>query len=259
MRILFVGDIVGRSGRAAAMALVPGLRNELNVDFVIANAENAAGGVGLTPPLAEELLTKAGIDVLTLGNHAWAKKELYPYLQTERRVLRPANFPPASPGHGAGVFETQSGMLGVVVVQGRIFMEPVDDPFRAVDAELNELTGYANVVLVEVHAEATSEKKALAYYLSGRVTAVVGTHTHVQTADAQILDGHTAYLTDVGMTGVMDSIIGVKKEAVIQRFLTGLPVRFDAAEGPGVLHAVLIEADEATGRAKEIVTIQRAE
>lgn len=259
MRILFVGDIVGRSGRSAAMALVPGLRNELHVDFVIANAENAAGGVGLTPALAEELLTKAGIDVLTLGNHAWAKKELYPYLQTERRVLRPANYPPASPGHGAGVFETQSGMLGVVVVQGRIFMEPVDDPFRTVDAELNELTGQANVVLVEVHAEATSEKKALACYLAGRVTAVVGTHTHVQTADAQILDGHTAFLTDVGMTGVVDSIIGVKKEAVIQRFLTGLPVRFDAAEGPGVLHGVLIEADEATGRATEIVTIQRAE
>ena len=257
MRLLFVGDIVGRAGRNAAISLVPQLRNELNLDFVIANAENAAGGVGLTPALAEELRTQGSIDLLTVGNHAWAKRELYPYLQSEPRILRPANFPPGAPGHGSGVFETNFGMLGVIVLQGRVFMEPTDDPFRCADAELQALSGHANVVLVEVHAEATSEKMALARYLTGRVAAVVGTHTHVQTADEAVFDGHTAYITDLGMTGPIDSIIGVKKEAVLQRFLTGLPGRLDAADGPAMLQGAVIEVDEATGRAVDIVAIRR--
>jgi len=257
VRLLFVGDIVGRAGRNAAISLVPQLRNELNLDFVIANAENAAGGVGLTPALAEELRTQGSIDLLTVGNHAWAKRELYPYLQNEPRILRPANFPPGAPGHGSGVFETNFGMLGVIVLQGRVFMEPTDDPFRCADAELQALSGHANVVLVEVHAEATSEKMALARYLTGRVAAVVGTHTHVQTADAAVLDRHTAYITDLGMTGPIDSIIGVKKEAVLQRFLTGLPGRLDAADGPAMLQGAVIEVDEATGRAVDIVAIRR--
>lgn len=257
MRILFVGDIVGRAGRQAAVSLVPQLRNELSADFVIANAENAAGGVGLTPALADELLSGKGIDLLTLGNHAWVKKEIYPYLQNETRILRPANYPPGAPGHGIGVYETACGMLAAIVVVGRVFMDPTDDPFRCVDEALERLSGHARAVLVEIHAEATSEKLALAYHVAGRVAAVIGTHTHVQTADETILEGGTAYITDAGMTGPTESVIGMKKETIISRFRTGLPVRFEAAEGPAALNGVLLEVDEQTGRATSIARIQR--
>lgn len=258
MRVLFVGDVVGSVGREAAIRLVGALRNEFAADFVIVNAENAAGGVGLTPALGQELLTRAPVDVLTLGNHAWAKREIYPYLQTEHRVLRPANYPPGAPGAGSGVFETEAGLVGVLVVQGRVFMDPIDDPFRCADAEVERLQASANTVIVEVHAEATSEKQALGRHLAGRVAAVVGTHTHVQTADEQILPGGTAYITDVGMTGPVNSIIGMKQETVIQRFTAGLPTRFEVADGPAQLSAVLLDIEESNGRAREIVRIQRA-
>lgn len=257
MRVLFIGDIVGRPGRQAAAALAPALRNELAADFVIANGENAAGGTGITPALARELLERAGIDVLTLGNHAWAKREIYGYLQNESRVLRPCNYPPGAPGLGAAVYETTSGMLGVLVVQGRVFMEAVDDPFRAVDAELAQLTSAARTVVVDVHAEATSEKEALAWHLAGRVAAVVGTHTHVQTADERIIEGGTAYITDVGMTGPVNSIIGMRRDTVMKRFVTGLPSRFEVADGQAVLSAVLMELNEAEGRAISIQRLQR--
>lgn len=258
MRVLFVGDIVGRAGREAAIRLVGPLRNELAADFVIANAENAAGGMGLTPALAQELLTRAPLDLLTLGNHAWTKREIYPYLQTESRVLRPANYPPGAPGAGSGVFETEAGLVGVLVLQGRVYMDAIDDPFRCADAELERLRASANTVIVEVHAEATSEKQALGWHVAGRVAAVLGTHTHVQTADEQILAGGTAYITDVGMTGPVNSIIGMKPDTVLQRFITGLPSKFDVAEGPAQLSAVLLDIEEASGRAREIVRIQRA-
>ncbi|MBM3493683.1 MAG: TIGR00282 family metallophosphoesterase [Armatimonadetes bacterium] len=257
MRVLFVGDIVGRPGRDVAAKLVGPLRNEFGADFVIANAENAAGGMGLTPALGQELLTKAGLDVLTLGNHVWAKREIYPYLQSEVRVLRPANYPPGAPGFGAGVFETDAGVIGVIVVLGRVFMDPVDDPFRAVDAEIAALKGAATTVIVDVHAEATSEKQALGWHLAGRVSAVIGTHTHVQTADERVLPGGTAYITDVGMTGPAESILGMKRETVLRRFTTGMPSKFDVADGPGHLNAVLVDIEETSGQAREIVRIQR--
>ncbi|NLI00538.1 MAG: TIGR00282 family metallophosphoesterase [Chthonomonadales bacterium] len=258
MRVLFVGDIVGRAGRDAALRLVAPLRNELAADFVIANAENAAGGMGLTPALGQELLSRAPLDVLTLGNHAWAKREIYPYLQSEPRVLRPANYPPGAPGMGAGVYETEAGLVGVLVLQGRVFMETVDDPFRCADAEIERLRGSANAVIVDMHAEATSEKQAMAWHLAGRVAAVVGTHTHVQTADERIMPGGTAYISDVGMTGPTDSIIGMRRDYVMHRFITGLPSKFEVAEGPAQLSAALIDIEEASGRAREIVRIQRA-
>jgi metallophosphoesterase (TIGR00282 family) len=257
MRVLFVGDIVGRPGRDAVVRLVAPLRNEFDADFVIANAENAAGGIGLTPALGAELLDKAALDVLTLGNHAWAKREVYPYLQAESRVLRPANYPPGAPGFGSGVFETTAGMVAVIVLQGRVYMDPVDDPFRAADSELAALKGAATTVIVDMHAEATSEKQAIAQYLDGRVSAVVGTHTHVQTADERILPRGTAYITDVGMTGPVDSVLGMKVDTVIRRFTSGLPSRFDVADGPAELSAVLLDIEETSGQAREIVRIQR--
>lgn len=256
MRVLFIGDIVGRPGREIVLALTPTLRNENVLDFVIANAENAAGGVGVTPEIADQLL-KGGVDALTLGNHVWAKKEIYPYLDAEPRVLRPANYGPGVPGRGSAVFETHFGPLGILVLAGRVFMEASENPFRVADEEVAHLRERCNTVIVDMHAEATSEKQAMARHLAGRVAAVIGTHTHVQTADETVLPGGTAYITDVGMTGPEDSIIGVKPERVLQKFVTGLPARFEAAEGPAALHAVVLDLDEATGQARAIERIRR--
>ena len=258
MRVLFVGDVVGRSGRDAAARLIGPLRNEFGADFVIANAENAAGGMGLTPTVADELFRRTSVDVMTLGNHAWTKRDIYPYLQAQSKVLRPANYPPGAPGLGAGVYETTAGVIGVLVLQGRVYMDAIDDPFRSADTELEVLKKATNTVIVEIHAEATSEKQAMARHLSGRVSAVVGTHTHVQTADEAILPEGTAYITDVGMTGPTNSIIGMKTETVLSRFLTGLPSRFEVAEGPAQLSAVLLDIEEASGMAQKIQRIQRA-
>ncbi|MCC6729167.1 MAG: TIGR00282 family metallophosphoesterase [Chthonomonadales bacterium] len=256
MRLLMVGDIVGRPGRTAAHRLIPALRREHGVDFVVANAENAAGGIGITREIAVELLEQGGVDVVTLGNHAWAKREVYGYLDGEPRVLRPVNYPPGAPGHGHGLFQTPAGPVGVAVVQGRVFMEAIDDPFRAADAVLADLRRAAPIVLVDLHAEATSEKQAIGWYVDGRATAVLGTHTHVQTADERVLPNGTAYITDVGMTGPIDSVIGMSRETVLARFTTSVPTRFEVADGPARLCAVLVEADAGTGRALRIERIQ---
>jgi metallophosphoesterase (TIGR00282 family) len=255
LNLLFVGDVVGRPGRAAVRARLAELVNRHQVDFTIANGENAAGGLGLTAATAEELLD-CGVDVITTGNHVWRRRELAAFIEGERRVLRPANFPPGAPGQGSDVFVTaHSGAVGVLCVVGRVFMEPLDCPFRTADREIEALRGRTNVIVVDVHAEATSEKIALGRYLDGRVSAVIGTHTHVQTADEVTLAGGTAYITDVGMTGPAESILGVTPEPVINRFLTGMPSRFQVAEGPVILNAVVVSIDTETGTARSIVRV----
>ncbi len=252
MRILMVGDVVGRPGRRAVRALVPALRQELGLDLVIANGENAAGGYGITPATAQELL-EAGVDVLTSGNHIWDQKEIVPYLDQEVPLLRPLNFPPGTPGRGA----LRLGGVLVVNLMGRVFMQPLEHPFLTIDRFLNGLRDRPPVVLVDFHAEATSEKQAMGWYLAGRVSAVLGTHTHVPTADARVLPGGTAFVTDVGMVGPRDSVIGDTKESVLERFLTLLPNRLEVAAGPVRFSSVLVEVDSATGRASAIQRIDR--
>ena len=252
MRVLFIGDVVGKAGRRAIADALPGLRARWAPDLVIANAENAAGGIGLTAPLADELLD-LGIDVLTSGNHIWGKKGSDELVERCGRLLRPANYPPGTPGRGFGVFRTEAGVpVGVVNLQGRVFMQEIDCPFRVGAEIVRALRSQAAVIIVDFHAEATSEKVALAWHLSRAVTAVLGTHTHVQTADERILEGFTAHISDVGMTGPYDSVIGVRKELSIARFLTQIPQRFETAGGRYVLNAVVVDADEATGAALAI-------
>jgi metallophosphoesterase (TIGR00282 family) len=253
---MMVGDVVGKAGREAALSLIPGLRTAHKADFVILNAENSAGGLGITPDIARSLLDRAKVDVITLGNHAWAKKEVYTYLDDELRILRPANYPPRVPGRGYGVFQTPHGAILVGVLQGRTFMDPSDDPFRTADSILEEVGSAVKVRFLEIHGEATSEKQAFGWYVDGRASAVVGTHTHVQTADERILPGGTAYLSDVGMTGPYNSVIGMKVDVVLPRFLTHLPIKFEVADGPAVLCAALIDVDETTGSARSISRLQ---
>lgn len=256
MKIMMVGDVVGKAGREAALSLIPGLRTTHRADFVILNAENSAGGLGITPDISSTLLQRAKVDVITLGNHAWAKKEVYTYLDNELRIIRPANYPPRVPGRGHGVFQTEVGPIAVGVVQGRTFMDPSDDPFRAADSIIEDVKGVAKVIFLEFHGEATSEKQAFGYYVDGRASAVVGTHTHVQTADERILPGGTAYISDVGMTGPVNSVIGMKVEVVLPRFLTHLPIKFEVADGPAILCGVVIEVDGETGRSGTISRFQ---
>jgi len=259
MKILFIGDVFGHPGRRIVKELLPSLVGEYDPDLVLANGENAAAGFGITPLLVEELLDM-GIAVLTSGNHIWDKKEIYPYLNehADGRLLRPANYPPGAPGHGLYVGRTRSRIdYAVMNLQGRIFMTPIDCPFRTADAELGKIPPEIKVRIVDVHAEASSEKIAMGWYLDGRVTAVLGTHTHIPTADESILPNGTAYITDLGMTGPFDSVIGIEKQTVIRKFLNQLPTRFEVAKGDVRLHAVLIEADSATGRAVSIQRIMR--
>lgn len=248
-----IGDVIGRPGRKAVAGLLPSLREELKLDLVIANGENAAAGRGLTPGTAQELFD-AGVDVLTSGNHIWDQKEILAIIDKESAILRPANYPPSAPGRGV---LTQKGVT-VLNLQGRTFMLEIDDPFRAADAALVGMDENA-IVFVDMHAEATSEKQAMGRYLDGRVSAVVGTHTHVPTADARTLPGGTAYVTDVGMVGPMESIIGNDIESVLRRFTTGMPTRLPVAEnsGPVQFNSVLVEADPSTGRARRIERIDR--
>lgn len=255
MNVLFVGDICGRPGRRAATALVPQLRRQLSLDFVVANGENAAGGVGLTPEILQELL-QSGIDVVTSGNHIWDKRDIYKCIDAESRLLRPANYPPGTPGRGFGIYETPFARLAVINLAGRVYMPPVDCPFRAADEILRRLEGKADLIMVDMHAEATSEKKAMGYYLDGRVSCVVGTHTHVQTADEQLLPQGTAYISDLGMTGPDLSILGMEKDTVLQKFLQGLPVRFEVAPGDATLAGVVVDFDLRYGRARSIRRIQ---
>lgn len=247
--VLFFGDVVGRPGRDALLRHLSGLRAQYGADVVIANGENAAQGVGITPKVAAALFA-GGVDVLTTGNHVYKHRDIYRYLDEHPRIIRPFNFLPGNPGRGVALVDTAAGRLGVVNLSGSLYLDPARSPFEVVDQALEQLQGVRNVV-VDFHAEATSEKVALGFYLDGRVSAVLGTHTHVRTGDARILPERTAYITDVGMCGARDSVIGVKKEQVLERFLTQMPVRFDVAEDDVWLEGVVLELGE-DGRALRI-------
>jgi len=256
MKILMVGDVFGEPGRAAVKKLLPKLREQHAIDLAVVNVENAAAGFGVTPQIAREILDQ-GADVMTSGNHIWDRKEIVEYITKENLLLRPANFPAGTPGVGHVTVKAGPHRVAVVNLMGRVFMSAIDCPFRKADEILNEVTKETRVVLVDMHAEATSESVAMGWYLDGRVSAVVGTHRHVQTADERVLPGGTAYITDLGMTGPIDSVIGVDKDLILQRFLTQMPVRFEAAKGPAALHGVVITVDPETGRASDIVRIRQ--
>jgi len=255
VKILFIGDIVGRPGRQAVSRELHRLVDRYLVDLVVANGENAAGGFGITEETANDLY-KCGIHVLTSGNHVWDKKESLDFIRHDERLLRPANYPEGTPGRGSAIFTTAGDVkVAVLNLEGRVFMNNLDCPFRTADREIDRLRAETPIILVDFHAEATSEKASLGWYLDGRVSAFIGTHTHVQTADEHILPGGTAYLTDAGMTGGFDSVIGVKKEEAITKFLSLLPVKFDIAKNNLRLNGVVIEVDEQSGKAVSIERI----
>ncbi|MBC9785770.1 TIGR00282 family metallophosphoesterase [Heliobacterium chlorum] len=256
MRILFIGDIVGRPGRRAIELILPKLIKEQSIDFVIANGENAAGGNGITREITYELFDR-GVHVLTMGNHVWDKREIFDFIDSEPRLIRPANYPMGTPGRGWGLFTLPNGKkLAVANFCGRVFLDNLDCPFNGVGPMLESLRGQADYVFVDFHAEATSEKVAFGWHLAGRAAAMVGTHTHVQTADERVLPGGTAYISDAGMTGPRDSVLGVKKEAILRKFITGLPVRFETAAGPLQLNGVIISlGDNGTATAIERVNV----
>ncbi len=254
MNVLFIGDIMGEPGRRAMSRLLPKVVTQQVVDLVIGNGENVAGGFGITPELAQELF-EMGLSVITTGNHAWDRREILDFIRQEPRLLRPANYPSGAPGQGSIVVETPAGeRLAVLQLMGRTFMPTLDCPFQVARREVARLKAETRAIIVDMHAEATSEKMAMGHFLDGEVSAVVGTHTHVQTADEQILPKGTAYITDIGMTGPVNSVIGIKKELAIEKFLTQMPRRFEVASGPAVFSAVLIELDGQIGKA---IRIQR--
>jgi metallophosphoesterase (TIGR00282 family) len=256
MKVLFIGDIVGKPGRKAVKEGLPGLVNKLKIDFVIANVENAAGGFGITGSVGEEIFS-LGVDACTSGNHIWDKKEAVTYIAKEDRVLRPANYPEDVPGHGSIVMKTAAGeKIAILNLSGRVFMQPLDCPFQSAKKEIPSLKQETRVIIVDFHAEATSEKSAIGWFLDGHVSAVIGTHTHVQTADERILPKGTAFISDAGMTGPIDSIIGVKKEQIINKFLTHIPVRFEIAKGEAMLSCVVLEINPKTGKATSIQRLQ---
>lgn len=251
MNILFIGDIVGAPGRRAVEELLPRVVDRCFIDLVVANCENASGGLGITPQVADHLLSQ-GIDLLTSGNHIWKHKEIIPYLEETDRLLRPANYPPETPGRGVSVLETAAGeAVAVVNLEGRVFMNPLECPFRTADRVLAALPPEVKIILVDFHAEATSEKLALGWHLAGRVSAVVGTHTHVQTADERLLPGDTGYISDAGMTGPVDSVIGMKKEIILERFLSQRPQPFKVATANIQLQGVVLKIDS-QGRCQEL-------
>lgn len=254
---MFIGDIVGEPGRKIVKENIRQLFDTYRPDIIIANAENAAGGFGVTPDIAEELFS-LGIHVLTSGNHVWDKKEIMPYLSKQDRLVRPANYPEGNAGYGSVVISTPAGKAAVLNLEGRVFMSNLDDPFRTADREIERLKRETAVVIIDFHAEATSEKTAFAWYVDGRASAVIGTHTHVQTADERVLPGGTAFITDAGMTGPLDSVIGVKKEEAIARFLYQSPHKFTVPKGPVHLNAVVIDVDAATGKAASIERVRLA-
>ncbi|HOC73238.1 MAG TPA: TIGR00282 family metallophosphoesterase, partial [Candidatus Hydrogenedentes bacterium] len=255
MRILFIGDVVGRTGRAAVARILPELRKAQAVDLVVANAENSAAGIGATPATLQEL-RRQGVDLFTLGNHTWRKKELLDAMDGLACAARPANFPDGVPGRGAVTATLADGRKAAVLnLVGRVYMDPADCPFAAADRILPELRKVTPVILVDFHAEATSEKAALGWHLDGRCSAVIGTHTHVQTADEWILPGGTAFLSDAGMTGPAHSIIGMKRGSILEKFVRGIPGKFEVAEGPSIFSAVLVEVDDTTGKAQSITRI----
>ena len=258
MRILCIGDIVGQAGRDVLVNLLALIKKELNIDFTIANAENAAGGSGITPRIAEQLF-QTGCDVLTLGDHVWDRQEIIEYLGTRENILRPANFPDGTPGKGWCIRTAANGQkVGVINLLGRVFMRyNVDCPFRTLQGIVTQLKKETSIIVVDIHAEATSEKVAMGLFIDGQVSGMVGTHTHIQTADEKILPQGTAYITDLGMTGPYDSVIGQDKEKIIKRFLTSMPARFEVAQGDPCLHGAVIDIDEKTGLAQQIFRIQR--
>src|SRR3954469_2872703 len=259
MKILFIGDIIGKPGREIIRKGLRGLVAQLDADLVIANAENAANGFGVTKDIGDTLL-ESGVHVMTSGNHIWAKKEVFEYIATEPRLLRPANYPAGVPGRGSYVAQTGDGRaVGVINVMGRVFMLNIDDPFAIVQREIEAIRHKTRVIIVDFHAEATSEKIAMGWHLDGKVTAVFGTHTHVQTADERILPNGTAYLTDAGMTGPHDSIIGMEREPSLARFLNAMPSRFEPATGNPRLNGIVVSADDRTGRATAIKRISYSE
>lgn len=258
MRLLFCGDLVGRSGREIVLQHLPELRRRLQLDFVIVNGENAAGGFGITRKICEELF-EAGADVVSGGNHSWDQKEALAFIDSEPRLLRPLNFPPGTPGRGAGLFSAGQRKVLVINVMGRLFMDPLDDPFQAVEQALSRhrLGATVDAIIVDIHAEATSEKMAMGHALDGRVSLVVGTHTHIPTADAQVLPGGTGYQTDAGMCGDYNSVIGMDKQVPIQRFTRKLPTeRMSVAQGPGTLCGVFLETDDRTGLALRVEAVR---
>ncbi len=261
MKFAFLGDICGRAGRRAVRECIPRIRRLYGVDLILGNAENSAGGMGVTPEIADELLD-AGIQVLTSGNHIWQKREIYDYLNRTPELLRPYNYPHGAPGRGWGLFPTGGGGEFLVVnLQGRVFMPPVDCPFQAMEALLGEDIEKESpkIRIVDLHAEATSEKIAMGWFLDGRVSVVLGTHTHVQTADERILPEGTGYITDVGMSGSVNSVLGMKKEGAIRRFVTGLPERLEPAKKNVVVMGIVFEVDESTGKCKHIERFQMSE
>ncbi|MCK4631655.1 MAG: TIGR00282 family metallophosphoesterase [candidate division Zixibacteria bacterium] len=249
--ILFVADICGRVGRQAAAHMIKPLREKHSADFVIANIENAAGGFGVTPPMSQKAFSY-GIDVQTSGNHIWDRQDIIDYLHDKPKLLRPANFPIGAPGLGSYVQQVGDVRVAVLNLMGRTYMKDIDCPFKVADRELNQIDPDVNIVFVDFHAEATSEKQALFYYLDGKISAIVGTHTHVQTADEQVSARGTAYITDAGMTGPFDSIIGMQKKPALERFLTGMPKRFTTASDDIRISGVIVDIDAATGRAERI-------
>jgi metallophosphoesterase (TIGR00282 family) len=256
MRLLMIGDVYGRPGRRLLQERLPSLVAEAGIDFVVANIENAADGFGITPDLAEQMRA-AGVDCLTSGNHVWDKPEIVDYIRREPRLLRPHNYPAGTPGTGVFVGAARGGEpVAVINLMGRLFMPPCDDPFRVAESALEAIGGRAKTILVDMHAEATSEKQAIAVVLDGRVSAVCGTHTHVQTADERVLPGGTAYLSDLGMTGPYDSVIGIDKELAVRRFTSGMPVRFTVARRDRRLCGALVDVDGTSGRATRIERVQ---
>lgn len=256
MQVLVIGDIVGRPGREAVKKLLPKIVKKKGIEFVIANGENAAGGSGITPSICEELLSY-GIDVITSGDHIWKKREIVDYIQSSKNLLRALNYPKGVPGWGSTIVESKNGIkIAVINLSGRIFMQPIECPFKASGEEVKKLKQKTSIIIVDIHAEATSEKIALGWHLDGKVSAVIGTHTHVQTADERILPNKTAYITDCGMTGPFDGVIGRKKEQILTRFITQMPTRFEMAESDVRLNGVVIDVDEKTGEANSIERIE---
>jgi len=256
LNVLFIGDVVGNPGRRAIKELLPELKREYSIDFCIANGENAAGGSGITYVVAQELY-KSGIDAITMGNHVWSKKEIFSFIESDTKIIRPANYPEGLPGKGSAVISNNNGKIGIINLMGRIYMEPVECPFRTADKEVEILKNSVRIIIVDMHAEATSEKTALAWYLDGKVSGVIGTHTHVQTADERILPFGTGFITDVGMTGPYEGIIGVKRNTVIEKFITFMPARFELEKGKIQLNAVVLEIDDSTGKTIEMHRIMK--
>lgn len=256
MNIMMIGDICGRPGRHAAAHFIPMLKEKYHLDLIIANGENSAGGIGITASVLDELL-KMDINIITTGNHVWDKKEIFDFIDQEDHLIRPANYPPGTPGKSYSITEINNRKVGVINLCGRTFMPPVDCPFRSVDQLLAEIQDLCDIIIIDFHAEATSEKAALGWYLDGKVSCVAGTHTHVQTADERILPQGTAYISDLGMVGPWNSILGVDKDTVIRKFLTGLPARFNVATDHDVIFcAVILEIDDHSHKANKIIRIQ---